>query len=130
MLASMGGITGAGREGYTCVAARVSMMTGRYPSASHVRSNHNVQDAYYTQDMFDVFRQNGYAIGLCGKNHSHKTQQDADFWFPCDHNGVPAALLAAEDEKWFSQYMKSLRMHLSMAPTTLSNCRIFTTIQP
>lgn len=100
-----------------CVAARTSMLTGRYPSATHVRSNHNVQDAFYTEDMFDVFHKNGYAVGFSGKNHSYKSKADADYWFPCDHNGVPEHLLQTEEERVFHQYMKSLHMHLSMKPT-------------
>lgn len=36
--------------------ARCSMFTGRYPTATHVRTNHNVQDVYYTKDMLDVFK--------------------------------------------------------------------------
>lgn len=100
-----------------CVAARISMLTGRYPSATHVRSNHNIRDAYYTQDMFDVFRANGYAIGFSGKNHSYQSKENTDFWFSCDHMGVPDELLLTEEEKAFSQFMKSLRFHVSMEPT-------------
>ena len=100
-----------------CVAARISMLTGRYPSATHVRSNHNIKDAYYTQDMFDVFRANGYAIGFSGKNHSYQSKENTDYWFSCDHMGVPDELLLTEEEKAFSQFMKSLRFHVSMEPT-------------
>jgi arylsulfatase A-like enzyme len=100
-----------------CVAARTSMLTGRYPSATHVRSNHNIKDAFYSKDMFDVFRSNGYAIGFSGKNHSYKSKQDADFWFPCDHMGVPDELLVTEEEKAFSKFIKSLHFHVSMEPT-------------
>ncbi len=70
-----------------CVPARVSMLTGRYPSATHVRTNHNIEDAYYAEDMFDVFRRLGYSTGLCGKNHSHLTAEMADWWYECGHLG-------------------------------------------
>ena len=32
--------------------ARVSMLTGRFPSATHVKSNHNIKDAYVRQTFF------------------------------------------------------------------------------
>lgn len=50
----------------TCMPARVSMFSGRYPSATHVRSNANVEDAFYTEDLLDVVRKNGYLTALCG----------------------------------------------------------------
>ena len=44
-----------------CAPARVSFLTGRYPTATRVRTNHNLEDATYTRDLFDVMRENGYA---------------------------------------------------------------------
>lgn len=53
-----------------CVPARISMYTGRYPSSTHVRTNQNENDAYYTRDLLDVFKEQGYTTALCGKNHT------------------------------------------------------------
>lgn len=51
----------------TCMPARVSMFSGRYPSATHVRSNANVEDAFYTEDLLDVVRKNGYLTACAAK---------------------------------------------------------------
>ena len=63
----------------TCMPARVSMFTGRYPSCHRVRTNHNATDAYYTEDLLDVLKCAGYRTALCGKNHSHRNPADFDF---------------------------------------------------
>ena len=71
------------RRAYTpnpcCVPARVSMFTGRYPSCHHVRTNHNLADATYTEDLLDVMRRCGYRTALCGKNHSHRRADAFDY---------------------------------------------------
>ena len=58
-----------------CAAARISLLTGRYPSAHRVRENRGIQYATYHQDLIDVLQANGYATALCGKNHSHLTPE-------------------------------------------------------
>lgn len=63
-----------------CVPARISLLTGRYPSAHHVRINENSVDAYYEQDAFDVFGSAGFKTAMVGKNHSHLTSDKADYW--------------------------------------------------
>ena len=50
--------------------ARCSMFTGRYPTATHVRTNHNTLDMYYKKDMLEVFKEQGYKTALVGKNLS------------------------------------------------------------
>ena len=67
--------------------ARVSMLTGRFPSATHVKSNHNIKDAYYTKDLFDVAKEKGYTTAMVGKNHSHLTADRVDYWSPYNHGG-------------------------------------------
>ena len=37
-----------------CAPARVSMLTGRYPSATRVRTNHNTEDATYQADLIEL----------------------------------------------------------------------------
>ena len=62
-----------------CMAARVSLFTGRTPETHKVRSNHNFIDATYTKDLLDVLKEKGYKTALCGKNHSHR--RASDFYF-------------------------------------------------
>lgn len=98
-----------------CVPARISMLTGRFPSATHVRTNHNLQDAYFTEDLYDVFRKQGYATGMCGKNHSHLTPDKADFWLECGHLGIDGADRNPE-EKAFDDWLKTTHFHMSVEP--------------
>ena len=44
--------------------ARCSMFTGRFPTATHVRTNHNTPDMYYKKDMLEVFKEQGYKLSL------------------------------------------------------------------
>ena len=59
--------------------ARCSMFTGRYPTATHVRTNHNTLDMYYKKDMLEVFKEQGYKTALVGKNHAHVKGKDFDY---------------------------------------------------
>ena len=59
--------------------ARCSMFTGRYPTAPHVRTNHNTLDMYYKKDMLEVFKEQGYKTALVGKNHAHVKGKDFDY---------------------------------------------------
>ncbi|MBN2450499.1 MAG: sulfatase-like hydrolase/transferase, partial [Lentisphaeria bacterium] len=70
-----------------CGPARVSMLTGRFPTATRVRTNHNIMDARYETDLVDVLRRRGYATAMCGKNHSHLQPDRMDHWFPMGHGG-------------------------------------------
>jgi len=99
-----------------CAPARVSMLTGRYPSATHVRTNWNIPDANYNEDLFDVFRNHGYATALVGKNHSHLGPDRVDYWFEVGHLGIHGENLT-DQEKAFNQFMESTHFHLSMEAT-------------
>lgn len=67
--------------------ARCSMFTGRYPTATHVRTNHNEKDMYYEKDMIAVLKEKGYKTALVGKNHSYLRPQDLDYWSGFFHWG-------------------------------------------
>lgn len=99
--------------------ARVSMLTGRYPSATHVKTNHNIADAYYVKDMFDVARESGYKTALVGKNHSHLTPAKADHWSIYDHSGQRPAPEGDSPEAQFDRYLKTLNMYTDLAPAPL-----------
>ncbi len=96
--------------------ARVSMLTGRYPSATHVRSNHNLKDAFYTKDLFDVAREQGYATALIGKNHSHLSPDRVDYWSPYNHDSQESKN-KTEAGKAFDNYLKTLDMYANMEPS-------------
>lgn len=67
--------------------ARCSMLTGRFPSATHVRTNHNLADIRYQTDLIQVLRERGYKTALVGKNHAYLKPQDMDFWSAYGHWG-------------------------------------------
>ncbi|NDV58305.1 sulfatase [Bacteroides sp. 519] len=67
--------------------ARCSMFTGRFPNATHVRTNHNVRDINYEKDLVTVLKENNYKTALVGKNHSYLKATDLDFWSEYGHWG-------------------------------------------
>ena len=101
----------------TCMPARVSMFTGRYPSAHHVRTNHNDLDAFYTEDMLDVFKNEGYQTALCGKNHSHHLLSDFDFCEGNHHDGPDDDRPRTPREIELDAFLKSLRHMESDKPS-------------
>ncbi|MEG0854050.1 MAG: sulfatase-like hydrolase/transferase [Angelakisella sp.] len=72
----------------TCMPARVSMFTGRYPEAHKARTNHNGVDALYTLDLLDILKAEGYTTALCGKNHTHHASEDFDYCAGTGHLNV------------------------------------------
>lgn len=67
--------------------ARCSMFTGRFPTATHVRTNHNVRDVYYEKDLVTVLKENSYKTAMVGKNHAYLKPKDMDFWSEYGHWG-------------------------------------------
>src|SRR5882762_8297473 len=43
-----------------CVPSRISMLTGRWPEAHRVRMNLQAKDAFFSQDLYQVAKQQGY----------------------------------------------------------------------
>jgi arylsulfatase A-like enzyme len=99
-----------------CAPARTSMFTGRFPSATRVRTNHNTRYATYEEDLIDVLRAQGYATGLCGKNHSHMNRDRFDHWFALGHEGGRGEN-RTEQEKAFDKYLTALRHRADFNPT-------------
>ncbi len=89
----------------TCMPARVSMFTGRYPESHKVRTNHNRVDALYTEDLLDILKKQGYSTAMCGKNHSHRTSSDFDFWEETGHLGHEGNLENNEEEEVFANFL-------------------------
>ena len=78
------------------VPARTTMATGRFPSATHVRSNHNVRDVYKETDLPAELRDAGYQTALVGKNHCYLTPKDFDFWEEYGHWGKNVLITARD----------------------------------
>lgn len=137
------------RHAYTsvpiCGPARVSMLTGRFPSAHRVRENRGCEYATYGEDLIDVLTTEGYATALVGKNHSHLTPDRLDHWYHLSHAGGPPdirerlkkgaeltglarqpGLIEAWIEQWeaqtpderaFDQWLRRLNHGVTFAPT-------------
>lgn len=84
--------------------ARCSLLSGRFPSATHVRTNHNIPDAYYEKDLLDILKENGYHTALIGKNHTYrKANIEFDYFIGYGHRGKDKP--ETSDEKAFAQFL-------------------------
>lgn len=101
----------------TCMPARVSMFTGRYPESHKVRTNHNRVDARYTEDLLDVLRKEGYSTAMCGKNHTHHTANDFDFWEETGHLGHEGNLEHSSEEEIFADFLDATQHMESHVPS-------------
>lgn len=97
----------------TCMPARVSMMTGRYSECHQVRTNHNLQDALYTEDLLEILKRHGYRTALCGKNHSHHESEDFDFHENTGHLGNEGETNTTPEEIAFADFLNSTN-HMEM----------------
>lgn len=97
-----------------CVVSRVSMLTGRWPEAHHVRMNLQAGAAFYSKDIFQVARQSGYRTCLAGKNHTYLKSSDVDVWREYTHEGGYLAPNAHKDSRAFEKWLKNL--HFNVAP--------------
>lgn len=96
-----------------CVPSRVSMLTGRWPEATHVRMNLQANDAFFSQDMYQVAKQRGYRTGLTGKNHTYLKPADVDVWREFSHEGGYIAPDADPEIAKFDNWLKSLHFNMS-----------------
>jgi arylsulfatase A-like enzyme len=91
----------------TCLPARVSMFTGRYPSAHQSRTNHNARDARYSEDLLDLLKRSGYRTALLGKNHTHRSVEDFDFAEPSGHLGSEGNHQLSTEERQHDNFLKT-----------------------
>lgn len=95
--------------------ARCSMFTGRFPNATHVRTNHNVADVCYETDMIAVLKENHYQTALIGKNHAYLRPSDFDFWSEYSHWGKSKP--QTEVEKKVAKFLgKAVGQYLEPSP--------------
>lgn len=93
-----------------CVPSRISMLTGRWPEANHVRMNLDARDAYYSKDLYQVAKERGYRTGLSGKNHTYLKSGDLDFWREFGHDAGYVAPEGSPKSKDFEHWLKSLHL--------------------
>jgi len=99
-----------------CAPARISMFTGRFPSATRVRTNHNIPDAVYSKDMIDVLKEAGYKVALSGKNHTHIRRERFDYVYGCHHRGASVDDVTA-DEANMDTFLRGLTLGTSTQAT-------------
>ncbi len=99
----------------TCMPARVSMFTGRYSETHQVRTNHNREDVFYTEDLLDIMKKNGYVTALCGKNHTHHEYEEFDFYRKTEHLGLMKDKMSAEEQA-FSEFLNQTKFVDSRYP--------------
>ncbi|WP_129790164.1 sulfatase-like hydrolase/transferase [Promicromonospora panici] len=107
------------QRGYTssplCVPARVSLLTGRFPSAHRVTQNSTPDAATYDRDLLDVLSEAGYHRVFAGKPHMHRGPEDFDAYRgPYFHTDGPDA---NPEHEAFDQWLDDLDHGVSHEPT-------------
>lgn len=100
-----------------CVPSRTSMVTGRWPEATHVRMNLDPKDAYYTKHVYEVAKEQGYKTGLAGKNHTFLKPSDLDFWRAYGHWFGWKPENAPKEYSEYDKWMRSLEADAALSPT-------------
>lgn len=100
------------------VPARTSFLTGRYPKATRVTSNHNETDVVADANMFGTARENGYRTAMVGKNHSFLRPDSADYWSAYGHGGGRPAEKGVFSKE-FNQYLGTTSIYADMEPCPL-----------
>jgi arylsulfatase A-like enzyme len=100
-----------------CVPSRTSMMTGRFPSATRVHTNWNIQDATFKADLVDVVKAKGYKTALIGKNHTYLNRTHFDHWIEYTH----LSELGSKDPeiKKINDYLESTHFYFDPNPAPI-----------
>jgi arylsulfatase A-like enzyme len=104
-----------------CVPSRTSMLTGRWPEATHVRMNLDAHDAFFKKDLYQVAKDVGYKTGLAGKNHTYKKQEDLDFWrqYSLAKGYIPPNAPKEKQREYekYNQWLRGLQANVALEPT-------------
>lgn len=100
-----------------CVPSRTSMLTGRWPEATHVRMNLDAKDAYFTKDLYQVAKEQGYRTGLAGKNHTYLKEGALDFWRGYGHWEGWKPQNAPNEYFEYDKWMRELAADAALTPT-------------
>ena len=100
-----------------CVPSRTSMITGRWPDATRVRTNDQIKDAVYPTHLYRVAKESGYRTGLAGKNHTFLKSEDMEFWreYGLDAGWIPPD--APQSYHDFQKWIRSLHANVALEPT-------------
>lgn len=100
-----------------CVPSRVSMLTGRWPEATHVRMNLQANEAYFEKDLYQVAKSQGYRTALTGKNHTYLKKESLDVWREYMHEGGRNDANAPANVKKFEAWLKGLHFNVAEEPS-------------
>jgi arylsulfatase A-like enzyme len=99
-----------------CVPSRTSMLTGRWPEATHVRSNGMIGDSFHPTHIYQIAKENGYKTGLAGKNHTFLKEKDLDFWRPYELASGWIPPNAGKEYQEYEKWMRGLRANIALEP--------------
>lgn len=100
-----------------CVPSRTSMLTGRWPEATRVRMNLDAQDAFFSKDLYQVAKEQGYRTGLAGKNHTYLREGALDFWRGYGHWEGWKPTNAPREYYEYDKWMGELEADAALTPT-------------
>lgn len=100
-----------------CVPSRISMLTGRWPQAHHVRDNLEAKEAFFSQDLYQVGKQQGYRTALVGKNHTYLSAKDVDVWREFSHENGYIAPDAHQQTRDYEHWLNALHFNMALEPT-------------
>lgn len=120
-------LDGLARQGYRftrayttmpiCVPARLSLMTGRFPKAHGIIANWPDPRPRYSRDLPGVLAEQGYSLGLLGKNHTHLDGSGFDAWRSYDHTAGPPRPGHEAEDAAFDRWMTDLGHWVAREPT-------------
>lgn len=102
-----------------CVPSRTSMLTGRWPEATHIRSNNMLGDEpLFNKHLYQVAKESGYKTALVGKNHTFiKPQNELDFYRAYELASGYIPPNAPPEYQEYESFMRSLNANVSLQPT-------------
>ena len=100
-----------------CVPSRTAMLTGRFPTATRVKSNYNMQDAVFKEDMIDALKAKGYRTAIVGKTgHSYLKYHPERFDYFKTYTHLGEQEVQDSKEEDFNAYLRSTHFYGDLQP--------------